>query len=527
MNDSEHSLRRQSVAWLFCFSLANLVLLKPWHYVQIGYAFDSYYKMSPNLPIIAIMSNVLALTLIFRIVMTIGSDWRTPWVRSLARWGFLLLLLVLLNTFRQISKCEALAIGRLVLNPLAWLVGIGAVVTIIRWPRKVFVYSRTAVLVVSPLGFLAIAQAALHVETDAPGLKNDATRPIISPQFPALPGRVVWIVFDELDQRVLCDERPESLALPEFERLRRESLYFPAAYPPSSETLTSLPALLCGRPVTNAQPCGRQTLFVDIYNEMGRLDYRSLPNIFTEARHLGLRSAVVGHYHPYPLVLDRDADESFWLSRVVEDRLRASSVLPAMLEQLRWIYSEPAMAERRSTIEMYRALKDRLMSAATNQQIGLTFAHLPVPHAPGIWDPTRNDFSVRHRPGVEEYLGNVALCDATLCELRQCMEAADLWNGTMIIVTSDHWWRAPEGESLLGPLTYQVPLLIKMQTQTESLEYAEPCSNLQLYNLVLGNLRGEIQTPSQVVAYLDQHREDIPFDLWKYSLAESSATRDE
>ena len=150
MNDSEHSLRRQSVAWLFCFSLANLVLLKPWHYVQIGYAFDSYYKMSPNLPIIAIMSNVLALTLIFRIVMTIGSDWRTPWVRSLARWGFLLLLLVLLNTFRQISKCEALAIGRLVLNPLAWLVGIGAVVTIIRWPRKVFVYSRTAVLVVSP-----------------------------------------------------------------------------------------------------------------------------------------------------------------------------------------------------------------------------------------------------------------------------------------------------------------------------------------------------------------------------------------
>lgn len=66
-----------------------------------------------------------------------------------------------------------------------------------------------------------------------------------------------------------------------------------------------------------------------------------------------------------------------------------------------------------------------------------------------------------------------------------------------------------------------------MQTQTESLEYAEPCNNLQLYNLVLGNLRGEIQTPSQVVAYLDQHREDIPFDLWKYSLAESSATRDE
>ena len=64
----------------------------------------------------------------------------------------------------------------------------------------------------------------------------------------------------------------------EFERLRRESLYFPAAYPPSSETLTSLPALLCGRPVTTPSPAGDRPS-VDIYNEMGRLDYRSLPNI--------------------------------------------------------------------------------------------------------------------------------------------------------------------------------------------------------------------------------------------------------
>src|SRR2546423_46880 len=45
--------------------------------------------------------------------------------------------------------------------------------------------------------------------------------------------RVVWLMFDELDQRITFEARPPGLELPELDRLRRESLYADAARPPA------------------------------------------------------------------------------------------------------------------------------------------------------------------------------------------------------------------------------------------------------------------------------------------------------
>ena len=36
--------------------------------------------------------------------------------------------------------------------------------------------------------------------------------------------RVVWIIFDEADYRMIFEQRPASLEMPEFDRLREESL---------------------------------------------------------------------------------------------------------------------------------------------------------------------------------------------------------------------------------------------------------------------------------------------------------------
>jgi len=59
--------------------------------------------------------------------------------------------------------------------------------------------------------------------------------------------RVVWIIFDETDYRLAFEKRPANVPLPEFDRLRHESLAAEHAYPPGDSTIISMPALITGR----------------------------------------------------------------------------------------------------------------------------------------------------------------------------------------------------------------------------------------------------------------------------------------
>src|SRR5262249_24445733 len=60
--------------------------------------------------------------------------------------------------------------------------------------------------------------------------------------------RVVWLVFEELDQRITFEARPAGLELPELDRLRRESLYADTARPPAAPGELTIPALITRRP---------------------------------------------------------------------------------------------------------------------------------------------------------------------------------------------------------------------------------------------------------------------------------------
>src|SRR5262249_56942805 len=66
--------------------------------------------------------------------------------------------------------------------------------------------------------------------------------------------RVVWLVFEELDQRIAFEARPPGLGLPELDRLRRDSLYADAARPPAGTTEVAIPALLIRPPVGAVTP---------------------------------------------------------------------------------------------------------------------------------------------------------------------------------------------------------------------------------------------------------------------------------
>src|SRR5262249_49748159 len=117
---------------------------------------------------------------------------------------------------------------------------------LLRWSTRLLWLASRALLILFPFVPMTLFQGVVGITKQDPGVF--AAQPLAPPLPEAkLARRVLWIIFDELDQRLAFDERPASIALPELDRFRRQSVAASRAYSPSTKTFTSLPALITGR----------------------------------------------------------------------------------------------------------------------------------------------------------------------------------------------------------------------------------------------------------------------------------------
>ncbi|HEY1337233.1 MAG TPA: hypothetical protein VGF59_06970, partial [Bryobacteraceae bacterium] len=124
--------------------------------------------------------------------------------------------------------------------------------------------------------------------------------------------RLVWVIFDEWDARLTFRDRIPSLKMPELDRFEAISLHAGNAYPPSSQTGMSLPALTTGLLVRDAKPQGPDDLLLLRPEPNPSLHWHAAPTIFSEARAAGYNVGVVGFYHPYCRMFNGSLSECSW-----------------------------------------------------------------------------------------------------------------------------------------------------------------------------------------------------------------------
>lgn len=163
---------------------------------------------------------------------------------------------------------------------------------------------------------------------------------------------------------------------------------------------------------------------------------------------------------------------------------------------------------------MYARVSAAAANAAANRRLSLTLLHFPVPHNPPIYDRRTRGFTYA---APTNYFDNLALADSTLGELRRLMERAGLWDETVVLVSSDHWWRVgmwrgerfwtgEEQALTAGHTDQRVPFILKLGGRNAHLRY-EPAFNTVLsQDLLLALLRGEMSTAPEVAAWIDHRR---------------------
>ena len=359
----------------------------------------------------------------------------------------------------------------------------------------------TIVAIFSPLAIVVIVKITLACLGMSP-LKNcnNVSLPPAGPVREDQP-RVVWIIFDEMDYRVVFDQRPAGLPLPEFDRLQGQSLFATSALSPADVTIMSMPALILGQRISAVSYDDTCDLSITFADTGATTTWSGQPSVFSEARKLGVNTALVGWYIPYNRMLGNSLNFCDWYAFPRYEPARAETFKANLGLQIRSLSG--AFNTRWLFIKMLRDGLQTSLSLATNSTYGLTLLHLPTPHRPGVYRPNNGDFSVFSTSKVTGYFNNLVFADRELGALRRAMEATGEWDKTWLIVSADHSWR--ESGLYDKKRDVRVPFLVKTPGANEPMIYSQSFNTIVTHDLILAILRGEVTNQPDTSRWLDAH----------------------
>jgi len=493
---------------IVALSLTNLCFANAWFTILYD-ADRGYYNKLPiqTASTLALLLNFLWLTAAIWLGLRIWRHFQNRWLQFALHLAFLVLLLIPADFVRHqvfhILDTQVIAFFR---RPMVMFVSVVLVALLVWQHRRAAKVAAVLVVIVSPLALLTLAKIGLLL-FGVMHLQQADYQPVLPPAAPVHEGqpRVVWIVFDCTDYRVAFENRPAGVQLPEFDRLRGESLFCTAACSPNANTITSMPALISGRRISKVSIANASDLNVQLIDPEADTTWQKLPSVFAEARSLGVNTALVGWYHPYDRILGKGLNYCAWYAFPMFEPARAKTIGAAMRREIGCI--PWSFHIRRIFISVCQDSLRESLSLVANPVYGLTLLHLPPPHTPGVYLPDKDRFTFLGMPKKLGYLRNLALADKELGQLRRAMEASGQWDKTWVIISTDHSLGV---SSLFGPADMRVPFIVKPPGASEPITYSPAINTLLTHDLILAILRGEINRQPELFHWLDEHGKPLP-----------------
>ncbi len=484
----------------FSLSVANLNLLPAWRTLIFANTSDLYFIPRPMrhdyigalLLLLALAGSVF---LFSKAVMSRDSDG--------TKWKMLAVMVICLVNPLDFLRHSLPASVSLVAS-LFYLGTLFVMASVLLWKWHRFLVSALYLFLVllSPFALSNSAQAvwwAIRIDEGNGHVKENAQfvgRERVDRGDADLQ-RVMWIIFDELDQRVLFEDRPAGYDFTAFDSFRAQSIYAPRVIPPAGNTSIGMPTYLIGHRVVNITK-SMNRLEVQIDGSHDFVAINDFDHLFAEASASGASTGIAGFYHPYCRLFGEFVDRCVGFHIGVWHR--SSENLPSTMRSLTRALV-PGW-QRGNYIRTFNGIRSAALEMAVNPDRDFVMVHVNVPHPPPIYDPESGELKIWGF-GLS-YADNVICADDMLGAIERESRKAGLWNETAVVVTSDHGWRSLGGESELGA----IPLLIKMADQSEEIRLEQEFDSVLTKALLVAILKRELRTPHDVVSWMLSQRGD-------------------
>ena len=320
--------------------------------------------------------------------------------------------------------------------------------------------------------------------------------------------RVLVLVFDELDQRLLFDDRYPGLALPTIDAFMARALALNNAIPPCRCTEISIPALLTGRMVFETISIGPQELALQFSVDGSLMPLAAQRTVFHDAFDLGYRVGCNIGYHPLDRIFPGLFAAFAWQEAPDTELGIEGGWVKSIVLQVRSILETPTFSPfsdslyGRHSVSRYHHSLASAVSILRDDTIDLAFLHLPVPHPPFIFDRRGEEVTSKHAR-KRSYHDNLALVDRSLAILLDTIRTSSKDRESIVILTSDHWWRHSKEKDV------RVPFAVWFSATEPSIKsYAKRRNTVFLKDLVLELLEGKVVSDENIVNWLDAHAMD-------------------
>lgn len=493
-----HPRRTVWISVLVSLSLANLCYLRVWdallhnperHYLVV----DPYRRVDYAAALLGVLGLAAGLYLLVRIMWHSGNRWG----RALAMSAVLMVFVLPLDFVRRSSGDAFEGLGG------DWRYAIIGATTLLIFGLAVAYRQRFYALLFWILALISPYAAINFIDAIADLAMVD-TKSRLEPVAPAVSAqraaqRVVVVVFDEWDYNALYSKRDPTVKTPVLDELRAESAVATEAFAPANMTRVSIPAMLTGSLLAEARVKDEAELQLRHPGGSQWLDFRKSETLVTDALRQGLKVAVLGWYHPYDRLfpLSPNLLARTWGYPAFEG-FRRESLIGCMVAQLGFL-AWPSFG-RWSSGELYKSLHTAALEAVGNPALDLVYLHYGIPHNPGIYDPVAGKLTSTLSNATQGYLGNLALADRSLGEIRQRIMESGLADATALVLTSDHWWRSAPW--VVKETGYPVPLIVRPARSGSGATIDTPISTTSVRALVAELLQGRLRSTSEVASFL-------------------------
>jgi hypothetical protein len=481
---------------LAALSLANLGLIGVWNaLLNYGPAQGFFLAQAPpRAQYAAAMANVFLLGLLFFVLIRIARALHRRYGAPASAPILLLMTLPAIIALVRLGATELPWLGR---NGSIGLVALVFCAIALSARQKIFAVAASILVGLAPLIPIEAVLSISRCRIDRTAEYANGSLAVRAPQ--ASRPRIVWIIFDELDYRLSFPDRPADLAMPEFDRLRAESVFEENATSPANDTLSSVSSLLTGTRLASIS-----TLDPSHATAHG-VPLTSRPTIFSTVHNMGGNAAVVGWYLPYCRLFSQDLAACEW--HEIDNPLGetsgtfADSVL--LQEQSLFEYGHASIFRQalraRYRTRMLREMTEEARCYVADPSLDFVFLHLPAPHAPHFYDRVSRTFTKRNT-GAGSYPDSLALADMWLGDIRTTMTRAGLWDKTTVLVSSDHPDRA--SKDFDGKSDGRVPFLLKLAGQTMGVTDTAPLRTVVSRSLLEAVFKNQIATREDAVRWL-------------------------
>lgn len=521
-------------------SLSNLCMIDPWTRVLGLSNGDLFFRRDPpsRMDLVGVVTLVLFLTATFWSVGTLVREWGPRWLKAAVRTIFLLTVVIPIYTLimrvpkfwwlgpRATLWYSAIAQYSPSLATAIFAFGaVGFLALVLRFGRQIEKIAVPAVMLEIPFVLITFFQAGRLFINHDQFLTEFRDQPTIA-MSPIRPGkshtRVIWLLFDELDNGMIDGSNRFGVAVPEIDRLRRESMIATQAISPAFCTRLSMPSYLSSREVAELDPVGPSSAIIRLADTGRASRWNPRNNLFAQALSEGHTTAVVGWYIPYCRILKNSLNYCWW-TPAYSNSLKTGATIPDDIMTQLWNAADAApwgaralkqidkTARCEHRVGVFEDILERAKKLSGDPRYDLVFIHFPIPHPPGFYRADRHRFDCSG-----DYVDNISLVDRTIGDLRSAMQAAGTWNASTLIISSDHpyrtWLWGDIDERERGPADAQedglfanVPLMVKLPGQHHGVRYNRKFNTEILHDMILALIRGDISDPVELTSWLSEN----------------------